>query len=277
MEPGDVRRAAQQLSELASQMEADCSSLLNQVSGIDWLGPSRDDFVGQSDSLLRRFLAASQEAAQLSQRIGREVDEWERVDSRGAQTFESFMGIGLIPVAIDDIGDLVTDMIRRRRYKDYQDWWKGLGRDEKLDYLNKHSEEIAKKYGFRPMKIVVEDLDDKGGDARGLNRGNELVIDVDNLDHDDPWRSVETVAHESRHEYQEQVIKDYRESGKLPEGVTEKQVKDWESSSGENYKPAQDDFESYWHQSIEADARDFGNDYMNEVLDSQDWKPSGAA
>jgi len=38
------------------------------------------------------------------------------------------------------------------------------------------------------MKITAEDLNNSKGDSRGESRGNLMVIDVDNLDNDDPWR-----------------------------------------------------------------------------------------
>ena len=32
------------------------------------------------------------------------------------------------------------------------------------------------------------------------------------------------------------------------------------------------DFEGYWDQDIESDARDYGGEYMNDVLESGEWK-----
>ncbi|MCX6056703.1 MAG: hypothetical protein NTW69_00915 [Chloroflexi bacterium] len=148
---------------------------------------------------------------------------------------------------------------------------RALSQQDKLNYLNEHQRKIAEKYGFDPMTITAEDLDDSNGDSRGENRGNLMVIDVDNLNNDDPWRVLETVAHESRHEYQEHIVDQYRADGTIPEGMTGKQIEAW-GKNFKDYKEPGDDFESYWGQAVESDARNFGDEYMNEVLAAKDWK-----
>lgn len=269
METDSVQAVAQKLDQTALNIQQEVSVLGNSIRGLDWQGGAREQFINDFSHLEKNLNDLAEHGMLLARRARTEVDEWQQVDVQGGQNFASIVMIGY---AGDVIWDGMRDAWWRNvQYGDYRKWWQDLSQQDKLNYLNEHQRKIAEKYGFDPMIITAEDLDDSNGDSRGENRGNLMVIDVDNLNNDDPWRVLETVAHESRHEYQEHVVDQYRVDGTVPEGMTGKQIEAWEKNF-KDYKAPGDDFESYWGQAVENDARDFGDEYMNEVLDSRDWK-----
>jgi hypothetical protein len=103
MEIERVRVGAKQLSQTAEQLQGGCSRLLTQVRGINWQGPSREDFIRQYEQMIRNIIAAAEEGIVLGQRVQREIDEWQEADQTGssewsalavlpAMTFSKFLG-----------------------------------------------------------------------------------------------------------------------------------------------------------------------------------------
>lgn len=81
MQTEQVRDVARQITLSAQQMDNLVLHLLNQVRGIPWVSPTRDDYVAQFTILCNRLQAKIDEAELLALRLNREVDEWEQVAS----------------------------------------------------------------------------------------------------------------------------------------------------------------------------------------------------
>ncbi|HSU02741.1 MAG TPA: hypothetical protein VLK03_09350 [Nocardioides sp.] len=84
---------------------------------------------------------------------------------------------------------------------------------------------------------------------------------------------VGTVAHEVRHAQQHQAVDDlpwwWWEDHDGPPGVSQEEVEAWEENF-DDYQTSQDDgFDAYHDQPVEADARETGGSYLDD-LDEDD-------
>jgi uncharacterized protein YukE len=269
METDEVRMAAEKLDRTSIDIYQMILNLGNSIRSLNWQGGGRDEFVSEFGQLEKRFADLSQLGTILSGRIKREADEWIAVDGAGAQNFSNIIttvGVYTVP-----IGMLFQDALWSLQYGDFKSWWSKLSQVDKIAYLRYQYQKIARQNGLTPVEFKVEDLpDSKGVDQRGVYREDEIVIDIDNLQSDNPWRLIETMAHETRHQFQKQTVERYASTGQVPEGCTEEQVKAWAENAG-NYRDGNNDFEAYWTQPLEQDAREYGSTYMKEVFENKDW------
>jgi len=77
METEQVRSVARQLDVAAEQIHHEMEQVARRVRGIPWQSPGRDSYVAALDGLRRKIQALAQQGVALSQRVQREVDEWE--------------------------------------------------------------------------------------------------------------------------------------------------------------------------------------------------------
>jgi hypothetical protein len=161
----------------------------------------------------------------------------------------------------------------------FEQKWKGMSVEERLDFLREQYKKICEEYGIKEIEIKQEDLEDKYlelwgfrvqiTDARGVFRGNEIAIDIDNLRDDKGYNVLKTLIHEARHQIQWEMVQKYNSEGdnaQFPQGITLDQVKIW-AHNFDNYIPPEDDFEAYRKQPVEVDARDFGNKRAREYVE----------
>ncbi len=57
METDAVRSMASQLKQAAESMRSQAQSLNSSVQGVDWFGPSRDEFVAEAQAIIRAIEA----------------------------------------------------------------------------------------------------------------------------------------------------------------------------------------------------------------------------
>jgi len=281
METERVHGVVRQLAQTAEEIQQSCSGLLKQVLSTDWEGASREDFVNQCEQVLRNIITASDTGLVLSQRLQREANEWELVDSGhagelaeiGSSTKRIVLG-GLlwgIPGAVTvGAAELIDEVFDRTGFTN---WWTKLSRSERIDFLREQHAKIMRQYGFQPIAVDEKDLPDDKGDAHGVHFGDEIQIDVDDIDRYPPWKVLNTLAHETRHELQERWIDHYEQTGEVPKGMTREQMIKLQENNN-NYVDPKDDFEGYWKQPVEADAREFGTKYAEKVLENREWKNS---
>jgi hypothetical protein len=202
MDTDKVRETATLIIQGADQLERQVQTVSSAIMGIPWEGPIREQFVNETSALVRALLHMAEQGRILGSRLQREVDEWQTVDQQYANNYAS---IGTIVAGWwEGINSTWQDLRRwielEKAKREFKEWWNGLTAEQRLDYLNQQHEKIAKKYGFPPIKVKVEDIKDPfGKDSQGYNSGTEIVIDSDNLNFDDPRELMDTIAHESRH------------------------------------------------------------------------------
>lgn len=170
--------------------------------------------------------------------------------------------------------------------QDLNSRWASLSNSEKTQALQSMANEIARQYGMESLPVSVEQIEDPPGqDARGAWNGSKIRIDVDNLSNPDV---ISTLAHEARHAVQqhfaEQAVPGLWDSllrfvGLQPSpqwpqyGITEETARIW-SENNDNYRqppraydPNNPDsvrqMNEYLNQPIEVDARQHGEQYLN--------------
>lgn len=79
METGSVRELAIQLRQKMEQLRGEVQSVERHLQTLDWLGPSRDDFVPEAEGVLRALRAQAESGEVLAGRVESEVSEWEQV------------------------------------------------------------------------------------------------------------------------------------------------------------------------------------------------------
>jgi hypothetical protein len=269
MDTEQTRQTAVQLIQAADQLERQAGAVLNMVRGIPWESDGRDQYVAELSLLVKTLLTSAEQVRTLGLQVQREVDEWLTIDDAGEQKFISIITkIGIIGTIS---GMLIQDAWWEFQYADFKEWWSSLDQSQKKQYLQWQYSKIVKRLGAPAIPVSFENLPDDGGDTRGKNTGDRIIIDTDNLSSDEPWRLIETLAHEARHTYQNQVVQQFNATGKFPDGLTEAKVKSWVNDQGTNYIKPEDDPEGYWTQPVETDSRDYGGSYMQEVFNNQDW------
>lgn len=225
----------------------------------DWSGRARDEFIGNINELKNQFNTTIDQYQALQMLLDTEIRQWEEAAQR--------LDAGRVGIDFPIPPKPLTPAEIRQKNRDYfRSRWGKLSDKEKIDALNRYQESIANEYGIDPIKIKLKDIKDKGGDivAYYRKRGNQIVIDKDNLASDSPFDMLDTVAHETRHQIQHYFVDHPDEA---PSSITKEQLEAWDKNF-DNYISGNDNFEKYRKQPVEADARDFARKEVNDYFGS---------
>ncbi len=253
--------------------------ILNASKRDFWDGPDAEEFILSLKAVCGQLHRMAEDATKLYRDVVHEKDEWITTDQQGVLRLKNTHSVPPVNnnLPIDFVGnycaDKIEDYMYDTRYKNFKNWWGSQTLEGKKKYLQDLQNRLADRYGMPKMLIVVDDLPDG---TRGSNIGGIIIIGEDNSATDDPWRLIETTFHESRHEYQLEVIANYQESGQIPDGMTKEQVEKWVYENN-NYIQGEDNFADYYHQSIETDARKYGDVVMKDILEEMGNLPGGGS
>lgn len=138
--------------------------------------------------------------------------------------------------------------------------WSKLSEERKLELLRKVHKDIARIYGFAPCEIEIRTMQDK---LRGAfsDRKNRIMINRKLVSQDHPRQVISTLSHETRHAYQYAAMKQH--FWMLP-ADRRRAVKLWEKN-WDNYQEANEGYEDYYKQPIEADARAFADAVVRQI------------
>ncbi|OQA21914.1 MAG: hypothetical protein BWY63_01075 [Chloroflexi bacterium ADurb.Bin360] len=267
-----AREVAQRLCAEADALDRMTNSLNHAIGSLDtwaWDGRSR----ARAESHLNRVAPSGRDAAQMLEDLGRKLrhvaDTFEREDATASRNLEGMSWVEWDRDRSEPANDRVAVIARNRRQ--IQENWDAMNLDERKLWLANWYNEICKKLGIKPVNFRIRDLDDpKGQDARGVYNSGfiglfaSLSIDVDNVKGDDPFVVMETVVHETRHQYQHYLVEHPDER---PDGISKEQIETWKRNFN-NYKKAKDDFEAYRKQPVEQDARDFASQSVDSYIES---------
>ena len=159
--------------------------------------------------------------------------------------------------------------------------WATMSDDERRAVIEHIAEEQAREAGIDDFEVRIEDLEDEDGDgvdddpdtdSRGSWSEGDRVLRIDEGNLDDPT-IIGTVAHEVRHAQQHKAVDDlpwwWWEDYHGPPGVSQDEVESWKDNF-DDYQTSQDDgFDAYHDQPVEADARETGGGYLDD-LDKDD-------
>lgn len=242
----------------------------SQINQIAWTGASAEDFVQRNLATCNRIHLLAEEVARKYLDLEFEIEQWVDVDKQGVNRLKGVEEVSKSPEFTDEMWDEYNaDKRENRLYRiihfKFNQWWKDQTLAEKKQYLQDLQERMAELYGMPKVLLGFDDLPENGGDSVGISIGGAILLDVDNVNSMDPWRLIEFTFHETRHEYQQQVVNNFQNSGQLPVDVTQNQVEAW-AAEFKNYIKPDDNFRDYYNQAVERDARDFGDEVMKDVL-----------
>ncbi|EGD40399.1 hypothetical protein ACWZJV_06425 [Nocardioides sp. WG-D5] len=152
--------------------------------------------------------------------------------------------------------------------------WAQLTDDEKRAIIDQKIKELADEYGLEVDDII---WDGSLGSTNGSwSEGERTVrLNPNNLDNPD---ILHTVAHELRHARQHEAIRDNNDfqfwweddpfDMHEEDGITEEQAEEWEDNF-DDYKPSDQDFDAYYNQPVEADARKSGREYLDNLTPAE--------
>lgn len=165
----------------------------------------------------------------------------------------------------DDYGELPDGMTEK---------WESYSFEEKQAIFRQIVREQAELYGIDPPP-EIEWVDDPEYTSNGTAIGEDKIkINVNNMD--DPMM-LHTIYHEVRHNGQIHMIND--QPGDLerwindvvgrddyPDGVTQEQVDEWEENFADgNYIDPGEDYDGYFDQPVEVDARESGSEGVEGI------------
>ncbi|MCD8107341.1 MAG: hypothetical protein LUE20_05195 [Oscillospiraceae bacterium] len=153
----------------------------------------------------------------------------------------------------DVMGEVFTDDIISN--------WENLSDDERIGYINEYLDKAGETLGIEVGDVIIEDLQAKYGEGTmGMNNGDgNVYIDITRLD--DLEDLLTTTTHEMRHQFQKEVM----ENPDAFPGISDETIEQWEYEYSNYIKPGYD-YEGYYNQAIEADARAFADEVVSDFL-----------
>ncbi len=155
--------------------------------------------------------------------------------------------------------------------------WAEMSDEERRRVLEHIAEQRAREAGVDDFEVRIEDLEDQDGDgvdddpstdSRGSWSEDDRVLRIDEGNLDDPT-ILGTVAHEVRHAEQHKAVDDlpwwWWEDYDGPPGVSQEEVEAWRDNFDDYKTSGADGFEAYRDQPVEADARETGGDFLDDL------------
>jgi len=167
-------------------------------------------------------------------------------------------------VRINETAEIMADVFS----EDVLGEWADMSLDEKNEKLNEYYIRAGQNLGIQTKGVIVEPMEcgTPGMTAFGYNSGdgfihlNEAVLD-------DPaqlGQVLETSTHEMRHQFQNDVLAHPERFPDIPQDVLDTwryEMDPW------NYINPDYDFEGYYNQLIECDARGFADDVLRSYTE----------
>jgi hypothetical protein len=184
------------------------------------------------------------------------------IDAEDSEHYGDGMKIYTQPVPtdqgqMDDIAEGISNLGTEVTNNLHPDVWKNLTSEERAEVLNKINEVLNDEFGTDQTFETY--ADPSKPNSRGSYDPNSDTIKLNSScnDFDDPRKALRTIIHEARHSYQ------YEEAD--ADGNAYEHMSDYNYS---NYNVSSNDYVAYGEQFIERDARNFGANTTNQVINS---------
>jgi len=138
------------------------------------------------------------------------------------------------------------------------DTWAQMSAEQRLETMQTVENEMALIQGREPLMIRTEAMDEA---TFGSFDGRTIAVNQDHLAGADkpPLEFLDTVLHEGRHAYQQQLQQDGDQTGLPTLGALFQ-------NNAENYIQGADDPEGYTNQPVESDARRYAGQLTERLL-----------
>lgn len=270
MDTEKVRAFYSHTTSQFDEMEEMLAETGKRIRAIPWEGGSRERFVSDYSRLAAQIKGNIDQGRIYLFQVQNEVDEWLEVDQSSANQYAqdrtdhlTWWKITLIAgqyiKLVSNLGDKF-EMIK---------WWKTLNEEERIAFLQQQHEMIAKDLGIEPLTVQFGKAGEQGLAGGYEYLSNQLAI-YEDVNSADPFAILETVAHETRHKFQDECINAWLVDGILPDGVNEATIREWQyEMNPDRYISSGDDLEGYWKQRIEEDARNYSEGYVDKILNER--------
>ncbi|HIZ99845.1 MAG TPA: WXG100 family type VII secretion target [Candidatus Janibacter merdipullorum] len=151
--------------------------------------------------------------------------------------------------------------------EDVKEAWAEYTPEERQAILEQKIREDAEALGI-PEPTIIWDDSMSSSSYGGWNDG-VVTLNPDKLDQP---IFMHTVAHEMRHALQGEAVRQYEDRSlwdkfwgnhpDYPDGTSPEQVKEWKENSGPGYIGSEEDFDAYFDQPVERDARNTGSEWV---------------
>ena len=134
---------------------------------------------------------------------------------------------------------------------------------DKLDYLQKVENESAKAQGREPRWVMFDDNISNGGYYQGNGQGGGMIkVSTNDLERENGYECLDTVFHEGRHAYQDDVI-----NNRIPNNESAETVSSWahDDEKGTYLSSSDDHYCDYFYQSQERDAYGYAGNKMDSL------------
>jgi len=160
-------------------------------------------------------------------------------------------------------GEMLAEIFDRNTIEN----WSSLSIEQQQEKLNSFYTELGSMMNFDAKGVIVEDCNQdntNGGYTYGYNSGDGYIhIDYRLLSTPEGLQeALDTVCHESRHQYQNDAIAHPENYHELSAAT----IREWERNMVNYFSTDIYDFEVYENQLVEADARIFASDVMDAYL-----------
>lgn len=269
MDTETVTEISLKFRELANENHELIENTRKLIVQNPWSENICDGLVTECSALLNTLKEQNIAGDLLFVRLLRERDEWLALDQFGKLQYEH-MRTRLIddPAGGGFIGYLADGLQQWLANKNAKDklnaYWETLKtREQRMAFLQDYYEKLANELGLEPVLFGTGDIG--GSKGRYYSDGKTLVLSENDFLNRSPFDLLETIAHETRHQYQHQCVQYYDINGKPPEGMSEDLIKAWKENQLHPID-SDKDFWGYRAQQDEADSRDFGSNYATEYL-----------
>lgn len=139
--------------------------------------------------------------------------------------------------------------------------WKSMSLEQRYEIVKKYSDAVASSLGIEPREVIFKSMPEYTG---GYNNGDGNIYVNSNMIGDPKYvvKLIDTVAHESRHQFQREAVRNPEKFGISPEVAKEWEfgLKNYTTCDSTQYDPW-----GYHYNPVEVDARYFGESVVREV------------
>ena len=189
-------------------------------------------------------------------------NESEALEAMNPETFDDAGFISDIDeVRTDETAEIMAEVFSR----DVLESWAEMSLEEKSSKLNEYYIKAGANLGIETKGVIVEPLESEqpGMISFGYNSGDGYIHINENVLNEPTYLAqvLDTATHEMRHQFQNDVLASPENFTDIPQNVFDT----WEyEMQPENYISPDYDYQGYYEQAIECDARGFAEN----VLDS---------
>ena len=193
---------------------------------------------------------------------GLQTEESAVLEMTKLETFENKSYINEVDeVRVNETAEIMADVFS----EDVLTNWSEMSLDEKSAKLNEYYIKAGENLGIDTKGVIIEPMpcETPGMISFGYNSGDGYIhLNADVVD--DPTQLgqvLDTATHEMRHQFQNDALAAPYNFSDIPQDVLN--VWDYEMK---HYINPDYDYQGYYEQAIECDARDFSEDVLNAYM-----------